>query len=108
MADKKTFESSFVGDSKNAAFVGFQLIGGIPTAVNLAPMGGNYETYKKIVGIPTVIEVDVDLDINETSTLNFSKPVYIDVVGRYCIILELQAKTDELCTAKLLIINQTL
>ena len=67
-----------------------------------------YSIYQKLIERPIVVECDVNLGFYESATIDFTKPVYIEEFGKYCMLLELQAPNRELCAAKLLLINQIL
>ena len=67
-----------------------------------------YSEFEKLINRPIVKEVSVLLDVFETTNIDFEKPIYISEWGKYCMLLELTAPNKGLCTAKLLLINQTL
>jgi hypothetical protein len=67
-----------------------------------------YAVYKKLIERPTIREFDVNLGLYESATIDFEKPIYIQEFGRYCLLLELSAPNNELCVAKVLIVNQKL
>ena len=99
-----SFENKYVGDKWQHAFV----IDDNGTAKNINVIDGNYATYQKLIERPIVYECDLNLSVYESSNIDFAKPIYIDVLGKYCLLLELQAPNNELCAAKLLLINQIL
>lgn len=68
----------------------------------------DYSIYQKLINRPIVKEVDVLLDFYESANIDFTKPIYIEEWGKYCMLLELTAPNKGLCTATLLLINQTL
>ena len=78
------------------------------TAKNINIIGTNYDTYQKLIERAIVYECDINLSVYESASIDFAKPIYIDVLGKYCLLLELQAPNNELCAAKLLLINQIL
>ena len=103
--DGVSFENKYVGDKWQCAFV--EDVAGVATNIDI--IGTNYATYQKIIEKPRVIECDVNLGMLESATIDFTKPIYLDYeAGRYAMLLELQAPNNEVCAAKLLLINQTL
>ena len=67
-----------------------------------------YSIYQKLVNRPRVNEVVVKLPFDKAVNIDFEKPIYVGDWGKYCLLLEIEVPDDELCTAKLLLINQTL
>lgn len=67
-----------------------------------------YSVHKKIINRPIVKEEEINLNAYESATFDFTKPIYIKEWGKYCMLLELTAPDEDLCTATLLLINQTL
>jgi len=68
----------------------------------------SYSVYQNIIHKPIVKEVEINLGAYESATLDFTKPIYIKEWGKYCMLLELTAPDEDVCTATLLLINQTL
>lgn len=102
--DGVSFENKYVGDNGNAALVKNLL--GVAVSCDIAD--DNYLIYEKFVNKPIIVECDVNLGFYESATIDFTKPIYIQEFGKYCLLLELQAPNKELCAAKLLLINQQL
>ena len=71
-------------------------------------VNSNYQTYQKLIRRPIVKEIEINLGFFESANIDFEKPIYIQEWGKYAVLLELTAPDNEVCTAKLLLINQTL
>ena len=67
-----------------------------------------YPAYQKLVEQPDVRECEVNLGVFESSEIDYAKPIYVDVLGHFCLLLELQAPNKELCVAKLMLIKKEL
>lgn len=100
-----SFENKYVGDKFNPAIVLND--SGIAKNIPVAEPA-YYAVHQKLIERPTVKEMDVNLGLYESATINFEKPVYISELGRYCLLLELQAPNNDVCVAKVLVINQKL
>lgn len=108
MAQNNTFTNKYTGGSNKPAFVEMQMVNGVPTATNAKVVDEYYELYKKFIDQPMIVEVELTMDIFESSNVDFRKPIYVKEWGKYCLLLELIAPNKGVCTAKLLLINQTL
>jgi hypothetical protein len=103
--DGVSFENKYVGDKWNNGFV--KNDSGVAKNLKVAEPT-YYAVYKKLIERPTIREFDVNLGLYESATIDFEKPIYIQEFGRYCLLLELSAPNNELCVAKVLIVNQKL
>lgn len=64
-----------------------------------------YRVFSALVNRAFVQELEVNLNIYEQGRFDFTKPVYIDWLGRYCLVLEIVGMRDEVSTAKVLIVK---
>lgn len=64
-----------------------------------------YFVFKSMVNRAFIQDIEVNLNIYEQGRFDFTKPVYIDWLGRYCMVLEILGMRDEVCVAKVLIVK---
>ena len=64
-----------------------------------------YQVFMSLVNRAFVQEIEVNLNVYEQNRFDFTKPVYIDWLGRYCLVLEILGMRDEVSTAKVLIVK---
>ena len=100
-----SFENKYVGDKFSNGFV----LNDTGVAKNIKVIEPTYySVYKKLIERPIVKEVEINLGFFESANIDFEKPIYIQEWGKYAVLLELTAPDNDVCTAKLLLINQTL
>lgn len=103
-------ESAVVYDSSGNAIVEFVKPNDVSVqgTLRVGFINSYYQTYRKLIERPIVKEIEINLGFYESATIDFEKPIYIQEWGKYAVLLELTAPDNDVCTAKLLLINQTL
>ena len=99
-----SFENKYVGDKFKQAIV--KDIDGV--AYNVSLTKDYYDLYEKIANNPVIKNILVYLDTFEISTFDFTKPVWINEFGCFSMVLQLDAQSNGLCKAKLLLLNKEL
>ena len=103
-------ESAVVYDSSGNAIVEFVKPNDISVIETLRVgfINSYYQTYRKLIERPIIKEIEINLGFFESANIDFQKPIYVQEWGKYAVLLELTAPDNEVCTAKLLLINQKL
>ena len=64
-----------------------------------------YGVFQDLCRQPMVKEIEVNLNVYEQNRFDFTKPVFIEWMGRYCLVLEITGMRNEVSTARVLIIK---